>query len=107
MGNCGTPTKYKDFNGFAIDVGDILTVWNEEMPVDHLTAMVDSSYTTYTNGEIVLNVEETNPLFVMGIKSCCEDGEFLDRWNCLIVKKWNDIVDGEHWKDFGFRYSKD
>ena len=39
----------------------------------------------------------------MGIKS---NGCGRDEWRGRKVKHWSDVVNGEHWRDFGFRFAE-
>lgn len=115
-GICGTPTGFKDVYGTELFVGDIVVVFTTDESGycsygDGLTVVVDGRYTTYADGSIK---EDSEPdFFVMGIKTAWpkedegdpEEKEWREnRWNVRRVKKWEDVIDGEHWADFGFNY---
>lgn len=109
----GLEAPFKDLGGNALHTGDIVLIYTERDGgvdmIGGMTAVVADQFTTFNNlntgsHDHVLN---SNPLtfFVMGIKSVqiCEDGE----WKVSLLKKFSDVLDGEHWKNFGFRYSNE
>ena len=81
----------------GIQTGDIIQLWHKEYagtehecwePVEHLTAVVTDP--------------ESGEHYAMGIRSCGFDHS---EWSVRVVKKWSDVIDGEHWPAYGFRYS--
>ena len=108
----GIPAKVFNMWGDQIDAhtGDIAIIWcgnyvgtdiEQWTPCDGLSAIVADQYQTYSDGSV-----EELPLpiapYVMGIKDCMLD---RDEWRTQIVKKYTDVVEGEHWHDYGFNYS--
>lgn len=92
MGDVGTPVLG------GMHVGDIVIVWKLEHRgteferwehVEHLSA-------------VVLDPESRVP-FVMGIKACGFDHP---EWRIDVLKKYSDVVEGERWPAFGFRYAR-
>lgn len=76
-----------------------------------LTTAVRDDYTTYSNGEIVAHIGASEP-FVMGLRKATfsdlndDDGEhnWSDGWVVTRVKSYKDVVDNEHWTDYGFNF---
>lgn len=95
-------------NKLQLHTGDIVLLWNvfhadtdfEEHIFQGMTAVVANQYISYTDGEVVVN-KEPPQVFVMGIKGVDLSTE---DWRVEIVKKYTDVIDGEHWKEFGFNY---
>lgn len=95
-------------NKLQLHTGDIVLLWNvchadtdfEQHIFQGTTAVVANQYTSYTDGEVVVN-KESLQVFVMGIKDVDLSTE---DWRVEIVKKYTDVIDGEHWKEFGFNY---
>ena len=91
-----------------LHTGDIVLLYNvryagtdfEEHIFQGMTAVVANQYTSYTDGEVVVNKDPLQ-VFVMGIKDV---GLSTEDWRVEIVKKYTDVIDGEHWKEFGFNY---
>lgn len=91
MGECGVPVAD------GLHTGDIVQIWHADSddpdrciwtPIERLSAVVTDM--------------DTGEHFVMGIKAC---GFSDPQWRVVVVKKWSDVVDGEHWPAYGFRYS--
>lgn len=95
-------------NKLQLHTGDIVLVYKvchadtdfEEHIFQGMTAVVANQYKSFTDGEVIVN-KEPLLVFVMGIKGVDLSTE---DWRVEIVKKYTDVVDGEHWKDFGFNY---
>lgn len=95
-------------NKLQLHTGDIVLLWNvnyadtdfEEHVFQRMTTVVANQYTSYTDGEVVVN-KDLLQVFVMGIKGVDLSTE---DWRVEIVKKYTDVVNGEHWKEFGFNY---
>lgn len=98
-GKCGVETNLIDCAGNVLRVGDIVASFTEdEFGVNNfngLTVVVED------RPALVGETEDTGP-FVMGIKKV----DFMndDKWNVRRLKRWEDVVDGEHWKDYGFNF---
>lgn len=107
LAKCGVAVSFKDWNGEELHTGDIVLLWyrNNESEdwhsCDGLTAVVEDKYTSYSDGTI--KIEKDGKPFVMGILSV--DLMHDKQWGAELVKKYSDVVDGEHWSNFGFKYS--
>lgn len=116
-GLCGTPTGFKDMYDKPLSVGDIVvnfTIANGVFEsLGGMTVVVSDKYKSYTDGTHT-EKDGQEEFYVMGIKTAwpaTDDAEELDwrkkRWAVLKVKDHADVVDGEHWRDFGFNYKND
>ena len=91
-----------------LHTGDIVVIYKvchadtdfEEHIFQGMTAVVANQYTSFTDGEVVINKKPLQ-VFVMGIKDVDLSTE---DWRVEIVKKYTDVIDGEHWEEFGFNY---
>lgn len=99
-GLCGTPTRFTDCDGKRLRVGDIVVSFTvDEFGVNNfnlLTVVVED------RPKLVGRTEDTGP-FVMGIASV----DFMDEdspWSVRLLKRYEDVVAGEHWKEWGFNY---
>lgn len=107
LAKCGMPVSFEDLDGKELHTGDIVVLWyrNNEDEDWHsckgLTAVVEDKYTSYSDGTIKIT-NDGNP-FVMGISTV--DLSADKQWGVELVKKYSDVVDGEHWSNFGFKYS--
>lgn len=107
----GIPTMAKTTYGDPVELhtGDIVILWNGRYlgtdnefwnASDSLTAIVANQYQSYSDGTIIL--KDKNPLpFAMGIKDC---GFNDPEWRIQLVKKYTEVIPGEHWKAYGFSY---
>lgn len=111
MGRVGDPVGANDANGKPLHVGDIVqliegicvgTDIESWVPLDWLTAIVSDQFISYQNGILELKEGEIE-YFCMGIKSCGFDSP---KWKIRIVKGYQDVIDGEHWSNFGFSYRR-
>lgn len=111
MGTVGQPTNLKDWRDKPLFVGDIVTIATHEGTImfDGLSAVVGDEWQTYWSitGEhgFVQKYGEVNH-YIMGIKNVdfvAEDS----KWIVIKVKDYSDVIDGEHWKDYGFSYHKE
>jgi len=93
-----------------IHTGDIVIVWHGDYigtdleswtPTDGMTAVVANHYQSFSGGVIELRREVCEP-FAMGIKDCGFDHP---EWRVQVVKKFSDVVPGEHWPAYGFSYA--
>lgn len=92
---CGVPTPYIDMIGRALFTGDIVSVFTKDCVPDGLTVVVQNQGNSW---------ESNFPdFYIMGIAGVpiTEDGE----WRVVKHKDHSDVIDGEHWKAFGFRYA--
>jgi len=107
LAKCGIEVSFKDIDGKDLHTGDIVVLWyrNNEDEDWHscygLTAVVEDKYTSYSDGTI--KIEKDGKPFVMGIRTIdlLEDKQ----WGAELVKKYSDVVDGERWPSYGFKYS--
>lgn len=107
----GVDISQKDYMGESLHTGDIVMVWHGEFigtesecwyPSGGLTVVVSDQYQSFSNGSVVQKDDAPEP-FVMGIKTCGFDDP---EWQIHIVKKFRDVVDGEHWPAYGFSYKE-
>lgn len=101
-----------DMHGRDIHTGDIVLIWHGEyVDTEHeqwlptsdanLSVVVADQYQTYSDGT-TLATGQWEP-YTMGIRNA---GVKSGQWDIQIVKKWSDVVEGEHWTAYGFRYAK-
>jgi hypothetical protein len=91
-----------------LHTGDIVLIWHGEWlgtdledwrPIDGLTVVVANQYQSFTDDSITV-LPDSEP-FVMGIRDC----GFADpAWKIQLLKSHKDVIEGEHWKDYGFNY---
>jgi hypothetical protein len=99
----GIPTGENDIHGKELFTGDILVTFTENYAPGGLTVMVSNQYQSYSDGTHK-ETGETSP-YPMGIKNMWTDPEEdRSKWSVLKVKHWEDVVSGEHWRDFGFSF---
>ena len=99
LGTIGTETDLKDVYGENLFIGDIVILFREDTTPDILTAIVNDSFISYSDDSHVKKNGQSKS-FAIGIKNASPG-----QWSIKKVKIYKDVVDGEHWKDFGFRYS--
>ena len=99
LGECGTKTKLLDTKGIELEVGDIVVVFN-------VTA--NGSFRHYPSLSVVVLSEEhyDDKPFIMGIRMV-NLNDLANEWQVTRVKRWQDVVDGENWIEYGFNYRKD
>lgn len=107
----GIDAGHKDVAGKPLHTGDIVLVYfgdyigtdvEEWRPCGGLTAIVAGQYQSYQDGSIELRSATPRP-FAMGIKDAGFDSE---HWQIHRVKAFADVVEGEHWPEFGFSYRR-
>jgi hypothetical protein len=110
-GNCrlceaGQPIDINDYAGNPLHTGDIVLTFTEDPNgctyVGALTVVVSDQYQTYSDGA---HVEKTGDqeFYIMGIKGVdITDGE--GEWKVKKIKGYADVVDGEHWPEWGFSF---
>jgi hypothetical protein len=107
IGDVGEPTHLKDFTGKDLFVGDIVitSVIDKFGICDNtgLTVVCSDKWTSYHDGT---HIEKDGEIeyFVMGIKNVDFMGADSEEWIVKKVKSFEDVIAGEHWKDFGFSY---
>lgn len=116
VGLCGEPSNLRDiYTEDELYVGDIVLAFyiekNGQTHSHYLTAVSTNKYQSYSNSERVDIIENKTP-FVMGISGCVtpETGlysnteDVSEGWAYQRLRKWDNVVDGEKWEDFGFSY---
>jgi len=101
IGKVGDETNFIDSQKQPLFVGDIV-IFHHETSEPQFSVVCSDKYQSYSNGTYKEN--ETYNAFVMGIRSV----DFEDDnspWHVTKVKDYQDLVDGEHWKNFGFSVS--
>jgi hypothetical protein len=97
----GRETAILDHKEEKLYTGDIVIIWTEAncyIP-KNLTVVVSHDYENIHGCEPKF-IKKDMP-FVMGIKNAkVGPGE----WWIAKVKSYKDVIDGEHWKEFGFSY---
>lgn len=113
QGDCGMPTGKKDINCKPLFVGDIVVTWSVVKDEKYgemlsmfgsLSVVVCDKYTSFSNGEHRITSKEPEP-FVMGIKTVDFEEE-ENMWRVFKVKDHSQVIEGEHWTPFGFRFSE-
>jgi hypothetical protein len=106
-GDCGHPTNLIDCTGRNLFVGDIVissSIDKFGICSNHgLSAVVSTKYTSYSDGTHTKN--DTVECFVMGIRNVDFMNKDSDSWIVTKLKDFSECIDGEKWKDYGFRYS--
>ena len=95
----GLETKFVDWNGEHLRTGDIVCLLHDGVWNSGLTVVVADQWKSYSDGTHVIK-EGDLEFFIMGIK----DVVLGDSWNAVLVKRFEDVIEGEHWSDFGFNY---
>lgn len=108
IGDVGEATPLKDITGKGLFVGDIVIVSTiDSMGIcdNHgLSVVCSDKWTSYSDGTHVAK-EGDIEYFVMGIKNVDFMGKDSEKWIVKRVKSFEDIIAGEHWKDYGFSYA--
>ena len=99
----GKPTPIFDRSGRRLHTGDIVMISTESYIPEGLTVVVSDQFQSYSDGT---HVERENGVtyFVMGIKGSGSNDD--GHWNILRTKSHSDVVDGEHWPEYGFSFSE-
>jgi hypothetical protein len=108
----GIPVKARSTWGDPVEIhtGDIIILWRggfigtdveQWTPDSELTVVVADHYQSYSDGSIEL-IKEPEAPFPMGIKDCGFDSP---EWRIQVVKKFSDVIPGEHWPAYGFSYA--
>lgn len=92
--------------GEQLHTGDIVLTYTEnELGCWHVGAMsvvVSNQYQSYSDGTHVKKAGEPE-FYVMGIRTVDlieEPGE----WRVKRIKSFEDVINGEHWREWGFSY---
>ena len=100
----GLPTQIKDDCENMLRTGDIVMSYTtSELGIDYfdgLTVVVADHFENY-QGQEPQEMEDKGKPFVMGIKSVSLTD---DVWRVRRLKGYEDVINGEHWKDFGFSF---
>ena len=99
IGQCGLPTNLIDNHDKPLFVGDIVAIFAADSI--GATSSYGLSVVVEDRPESCGRTEDLGP-FVMGLRSV--DINANKEWIIKKVKSWEDCVDGEHWKDYGFNY---
>ena len=99
IGQCGLPTNLIDYHNEPLFVGDIIVMATVDSFGD--AGFHGLSVIVEDKPEVCGRTEDLGP-FVMGLRSI--DTNTSKEWLIKKVKSWEDCVDGEHWKDYGFNY---
>ena len=106
VGDVGEETSLEDITGEKLYVGDIvITSTIDEMGVcsnDGLTVVCSDRWTSYNNG--THKAKQKYGHFIMGIKDVDFMGKDRETWMVQRVKSHKDVIVGENWADFGFKY---
>jgi len=104
-----------------IFTGDIIAVYHEgydgrwEIGSDHFVVALAFHYENFHGRDPVEKLEKETP-FIMGYGGCTPRKEPENSetamvsstsdlvWHLVKVKGYQDVVHGEHWKEFGFNY---
>jgi len=110
---CGLNTDLLDDSEQNLRTGDIVVIYvcSEDtglINLHGLTVVVVDQFKNYTNSDPI-EVEIGSP-YVMGIRnSNLQDPspKYPDQvWRARLVKKWEDVIEGERCPEFGFNYSE-
>lgn len=106
---CGLPTGIYDARDTLLFTGDIVLIYTaNELGINYLpenlTVVVQNQFISYSDGSHV-PIDAPDKPFVMGIANVdlANDPE----WYALKVKDWKDVIDGEHWREFGFNFREE
>lgn len=100
----GHQTGIVDCYGKNLRTGDIVVLFTKN-DVHSLTVLVADQYQSYSDGSHV-EKENTFEFYVMGIRSVNLNDESSD-WSIKLIKKYEDVVNGEHWSDWGFCFREE
>ena len=96
----GIDTELKSGNGEPLKTGDIVMIYTEHYHPSSLTVVLARQYQSYSNAPDEL-LPEPHEKYIMGIASVDLDD---NEWTVTKVKDHSEVVDGEHWKAYGFSY---
>lgn len=102
LGKVGDETPFTDVHGNKLVVGDIVVIYTEDYTPENLTVVVSDEFVSFSDGTHKIKDGPIIP-FVMGIAGV--DLNSPNEWRVLRVKSAADVIDGEHWKAYGFNYS--
>lgn len=112
LGLCGQETGLKDFCEKPLFVGDIVITCCADKygvsDIHSLTVVVSDRYQSYIGAKIETEHRENTgkiKYFVMGIANV--DFMNSDTWVVRKLKDYKDVINGEHWPEYGFNYSTD
>lgn len=99
-GRCGMKTAIIDAVDNQLRVGDIVATATID---EHGICSFNGLSVVFDDRPKLVGREESTGPFVMGLYSVDFSNDD-NGWYIHRVKKWEDVVEGEHWKDFGFNY---
>lgn len=108
--DCGILLPVQDMYEKDLHTGDVVIMFteNEDGSFSYhggMSVVVAKQYQTqqvYPTGYAHKLKEEELEFFVMGIKDVPFWTE--QEWKVIKVKDHSDVIEGEHWKEFGFNY---
>jgi hypothetical protein len=113
----GLKTNLIDDVGNALYTGDIVVAYTITKDTGivgfyNLTAVVANHYDNFCGLPPVECIDANkSDAFVMGIKNSDIREPLEDYpdtvWRVKKLKSYTDVIEGEHWKEWGFHYSKD
>jgi len=111
----GLPTELIDDVGKELKTGDIVILYTMSKDTGivefaSITAVVANHYDNIQGLDPIECIEENKgKAFIMGIASVdirdTEENYPVTVWRVKKLKSHTDVVDGEHWPEFGFNYS--
>jgi len=108
----GIKTTLKDDCDNILRTGDIVMSYSVTedfgaVSFDGLTVVVADHFENIVGREPIEKADKGEP-FIMGIKSSKIDKKIEkypnEVWRVKRLKKYEDVIDGEHWTAFGFNY---
>ncbi len=108
---CGLETSLKSIKNETLRTGDIVVSYSCDKNgffnyMGGLTVVVCNQWQSYSDGTHKLIKEYQNNIandaFIMGIK----DVKLGEEWQVELVKRFEDIIDGEKWENFGFNFKE-
>lgn len=107
MGDVGEPTPLKDCMDKNLFVGDIVIVSIiDQFGINSnagLSVVCSDKYISYIDGTHEIKTDEIT-YFIMGIKNVDFMNVNNKTWLVKRIKSFEDVIVGEHWKDYGFNY---
>lgn len=108
---CGLKTSLISMSGKKLKTGDVVVSYvadnnNILSCLGGLSVVVCDQWQSYSDGthKIISKYNKSKDIpdaFIMGIKKV----KLGKDWHAECVKACEDVIVGEHWKDFGFSYN--
>ena len=101
----GADTEFRDLHNNLLRTGDIVVSWcRDGHTVTGLSVVVRDEFNCYF-GQEPIPLDEPGEPFVMGLKTAnITEPDTEGFWQVMRVKRAEDVIDGEHWKDYGFSF---